>query len=114
MRGYAQEAAQKQRMSGAAYGAIGLGALAGGYYYYTSQNKPVVLQAEGPAPKAFQGGDQGFLSLKLESVQKISENTSKFRFALPEEDQESGLPVACMFGFDECRGLCADIIDQLL
>lgn len=81
-------------MGSAAYGAIGLGAMGAGYYYYTSQASPT-LKMEGPAPKAFQGGDQGFLSLKLDSVEKISENTKKFRFALPEADQESGLPVAC-------------------
>lgn len=44
--------------------------------------------------KAFTGGDQGFISLKLESVENVNHNTKKFRFALPEEDQVSGLAVA--------------------
>lgn len=44
--------------------------------------------------KAFTGGDQGFISLKLESVENINHNTKKFRFALPEGDQVSGLAVA--------------------
>ena len=32
--------------------------------------------------------------MKLESVEKINHNTNKYRFALPEEDQVSGLAVA--------------------
>lgn len=47
-----------------------------------------------PPEKAFKGGDQGFLSLKLESVENINHNTKRFRFALPEENQVSGLPIA--------------------
>jgi cytochrome-b5 reductase len=44
--------------------------------------------------KAFTGGDQGFVGLKLESVENVNHNTKKFRFALPEEDHVSGLNVA--------------------
>jgi hypothetical protein len=44
--------------------------------------------------KAFTGGDQGFLSLKLEDVEIVNHNTKKFRFKLPEDDQVSGLEVA--------------------
>jgi cytochrome-b5 reductase len=52
-------------------------------------------KAEGAASKkAFTGGDQGFISLKLESVENINHNTKKFRFALPEDDQVSGLHIA--------------------
>jgi len=46
------------------------------------------------AKSAFIGGDQGFISLKLESVENVNHNTKKFRFALPEEDQVSGLVIA--------------------
>lgn len=46
------------------------------------------------AKKALTGGDQGFISLKLESVENINHNTKKFRFLLPESDQVSGLTVA--------------------
>ena len=46
------------------------------------------------ATKAFTGGDQGFISLKLDSVENINHNTKKFRFALPEGDQVSGLVIA--------------------
>ena len=95
-RRYASEAGQSSGSSGIAYGIIGVAALGGGYYYYTSQQKPS-LQAEaaGPAKKAFQGGDQGFISLKLENIENVNSNTKKFRFALPEDDMVSGLPVAC-------------------
>ncbi len=49
----------------------------------------------GIAPvKAFTGGDQGFISLLLESVENVSHNTKKFRFKLNDEDSTSGLPVA--------------------
>ncbi|KAI4116563.1 MAG: hypothetical protein LQ345_003050 [Seirophora villosa] len=47
-----------------------------------------------PANKAFTGGDQGWLDLKLESVEELSHNTKKFRFALPNKDDVSGLQVA--------------------
>ena len=43
---------------------------------------------------AFKGGDQGFVDLKLESVEEINHNTKKFRFALPNSDDVSGLQIA--------------------
>jgi len=43
--------------------------------------------------KTFTGGDQGFVDLKLESVENVSHNTKKLRFALPERDV-SGLSIA--------------------
>jgi len=91
-------------------------ALAGGGYYYYNQGdnsarvKGAAHDAEAKAKaaidagkdkvegvvgkSAFTGGDQGFISLKLEHVENINHNTKKFRFALPEEDQVSGLKVA--------------------
>lgn len=76
----------------------------GGYYLY-SQNPGAAQKAEakikealpaGGAVKkaALTGGDQGFISLKLEDVETVNHNTKKFRFKLPEEDQVSGLVVA--------------------
>jgi len=44
----------------------------------------------------FKGGDQGFVSLKLDSVEPINHNTKRFRFELP-EDGVSGLHVACAY-----------------
>ena len=40
------------------------------------------------------GGDQGFIDLKLESVEELNHNTKKFRFALPNSDDVSGLTIA--------------------
>lgn len=48
-----------------------------------------------PAKPAFTGGEQGFLSLKLDKSEIINHNTKKLTFLLPEEDMESGLHVAC-------------------
>ncbi|PMD61621.1 putative NADH-cytochrome b5 reductase 2 [Hyaloscypha bicolor E] len=90
--------------------------LAGGGYYYYSQGdnaakvKGAAKDAEAKAKdavaagkaklegisakSAFKGGDQGFISLKLESVEDVNHNTKKLRFALPENDQVSGLVIA--------------------
>lgn len=46
------------------------------------------------APKAFTGGDQGFLSLKVSEIEDVNHNTKRVRFELPEKDQVSGLHVA--------------------
>ena len=44
--------------------------------------------------KALTGGDQGFISLKLEDVEIVNHNTKRFRFKLPEDDMVSGLHIA--------------------
>ena len=102
--------------STAIYGLVaGAAALGGGYYYYriTDPNKmPITPAAPSssaeqksvpanpqpsppvPANAAFTGGEQGFIDLKLESVEKINHNTKKFRFALPNADDVSGLQIA--------------------
>ena len=90
-----------------------LAAAAGGggaYYYYSSvAERPNAAEPGTPASKAeritipgqaaksaaFTGGDQGWIDLKLGSVQKINHNTSKFRFELPSKDDVSGLQTAC-------------------
>ncbi|KAF2236040.1 NADH-cytochrome b5 reductase [Viridothelium virens] len=86
------------------YGAIGASAVGLGYYFLSGTSK-----SEAPASKeerkqppveikepkaAFKGGDQGFISLKLDNVENINHNTKKFRFSLPEEDDVSGLKIA--------------------
>jgi cytochrome-b5 reductase len=76
-------------------------AAAGGYAWYSyggagvkDAAKDAAAKASGAvASKAFTGGDQGFISLKLDSVENVNHNTKKFRFALPEPDQVSGMPV---------------------
>ncbi|KAE9976888.1 hypothetical protein EG328_002348 [Venturia inaequalis] len=103
IRRYASEApAKSSSLPYAAAGAAILGV--GGYYtlYRDAGHAPSASEAKesiksvvGAEPKkAFTGGDQGFISLKLESVENINSNTKKFRFALPEEDAVSGLKVA--------------------
>jgi len=55
----------------------------------------ILGQTAVPGKPAFTGGDQGFLSLKLEKSEIINHNTKKLTFSLPEADMESGLHVAC-------------------
>lgn len=43
--------------------------------------------------KALAGGDQGFVSLKLDNVEIVNHNTKKLRFKLPEDDMVSGMEV---------------------
>lgn len=102
IRRYATEA-PKGGSNAAIYAALGGVALGGAYYYMNSGAvTPHPLKEEGKTPKstselakvAFMGGEQGFLSLPLESVETINHNTKKFRFSLPEADMESGLRVA--------------------
>jgi cytochrome-b5 reductase len=47
------------------------------------------------APKVFTGGEQGFVSLKLESVETLTHNVKKFRFAFDDPNAVSGLNIAC-------------------
>lgn len=82
---------------------MGGGAVVAGGYWYFTQNPGAAQKAEakvknalpgGGVKKALTGGDQGFVSLKLEDVENINHNTKKFRFKLPEDDMVSGLEVA--------------------
>lgn len=100
-------------------------AILGGGYYFTLRNpdktneaKHKVEEAVGAAKdkanelsgvaakKVFTGGDQGFVSLKLDSVEKVSENTKVLKFSFPEADQVSGLQVACVYTFTR-KGISA-------
>ncbi|CAP69500.1 uncharacterized protein PODANS_1_11620 [Podospora anserina S mat+] len=91
------------------YGAAAAAGLAGAGYYFLSgstaankaqekvKNASAAVAEKIPgveAKKAFTGGDQGFLSLKLEEVEIINHNSKRLRFRLPEDDMVSGLPVA--------------------
>ncbi|KAL6713752.1 NADH-cytochrome b5 reductase [Lecanora helva] len=96
----------------ALYSAITIATLGGGGYYYYNRTLPTSASAppsaserktipSTPAPSvsapqtaAFTGGDQGFIDLKLDSVSEINHNTKKFRFALPNSDDVSGLQIA--------------------
>ncbi|KAL9620430.1 MAG: hypothetical protein Q9160_005015 [Pyrenula sp. 1 TL-2023] len=81
----------------AASGAVGYGA----YKYSQGSTTPVPETPEqakemvtGEASKTFTGGDQGFVSLKLDGIEEVNHNTKRFRFALPSPDEVSGLNIA--------------------
>lgn len=110
MRTYATEAPQKG--SSATPWIVAAAALGTGYagYLYLGQPKTVKEAADkakteagavaaavpGIGPKkAFTGGNQDFIDLKLVSIDSYNHNTKRFKFALPEDDQVSGLHIAC-------------------
>lgn len=104
VRRYATEA-PKQGSNAALFGALALGAGAGGYWYLNNKSAPPSSAEAQNVPKktanpslAFKGGDQGFIPLVLDSIENINHNTKLFRFKLPEDDNVSGLNIACGFG----------------
>nr|POE79792.1 nadh-cytochrome b5 reductase 2 [Quercus suber] len=108
VRRYASEAPKSGGSNTLLYGGIGAAAIGGGYYYFSTQGVPKEAKdaankvqnavapaaSKGEAKKVFTGGDQGFISLVLDEVENINDNTKKFRFKFPESDQVSGLAVA--------------------
>lgn len=88
--------------------AAGAAVALGGAGYYFLAGTPAAKKAEAEvqeavlggaaaaaaAKKAFTGGEQGFISLKLEDVETVNHNTKRLRFKLPEDDMVSGLEVA--------------------
>ena len=70
-----------------------------------STSGPETTKTAAPKSKTFTGGDQGWIDLKLEHVENVNKNVKKFRFALPNEDDVSGLPVACT---SCCCSSCGD------
>jgi cytochrome-b5 reductase len=103
VRRYASEAPQSGGSNATLYAGIGAAALAGSYFYLRGNKPPAGLSAPveeakkmvSSGKKAFTGGEQGFVSLLLEKSEIVNHNTKKLTFKLPEEDMESGLPVAC-------------------
>lgn len=99
-RRYATESGSKGSSNTLLYGAGAVGVLGAGYYFLSGS--PAASKAENKAkealgvaaPKAFTGGDQGFLSLKVSEIEDVNHNTKRVRFDLPEKDQVSGLHVA--------------------
>lgn len=109
VRRYASESPQSGGNNSILYMGIGAAGLAGAYLYMRQGDSPSGQQGNappseeakkipavstGPAKQAFNGGEQGFLSLMLEKSEVVNHNTKKLTFKLPEEDMESGLPVA--------------------
>ncbi|KAF2707251.1 ferredoxin reductase-like protein [Pleomassaria siparia CBS 279.74] len=83
------------------YTSFALAAVSGGYFYMRGGAPASSREAENipaktgaPAKAAFTGGEQGFVSLLLDRSEIINHNTKKLIFKLPEENMESGLPVA--------------------
>jgi cytochrome-b5 reductase len=90
------------------YGAAAAALAGAGYYFFSGT--PAAKKAEekvkeassaakdklplGEVKKALTGGDQGWVSLKLEEVEIVNHNSKRFRFRLPEDDMVSGLQVA--------------------
>ena len=74
----------------ATVGAVGLGI---GIYRYNYAGTGFAEQKE--REKAFKGGDQGFISLKLASSEDLSHDTKRLRFALPDKESVAGLPITC-------------------
>lgn len=74
----------------------GVGIAGAGYYFLSgSPTAQKIEEKVTPEPKkAFTGGDQGFVSLKLAEIEQVNHNTKRFRFELPEADMVSGLHVA--------------------
>ncbi|KAK2850713.1 NADH-cytochrome b5 reductase [Arthroderma sp. PD_2] len=72
----------------------GLAVVAGaGYYYWQFQQTPAAIVKKDRKP-AFTGGDQGWIDLKLSSVEEVSHNVKKLRFDFPDGEDVSGLHVA--------------------
>jgi cytochrome-b5 reductase len=60
-----------------------------------SADAPPKAEAQKLDKRAFTGGDQGFIDLKLREAVDYNHNTKRFVFDLPESDQVSGMNVAC-------------------
>ncbi|KAL6876670.1 ferredoxin reductase-like protein [Trichoderma novae-zelandiae] len=98
-RRYATESGAKGSSNTLLYGAGAVGVLGAGYYFLSGSSAAGKAESKakevlGVAPKAFTGGDQGFLSLKVSEIEEVNHNTKRVRFELPEKDQVSGLHVA--------------------
>jgi cytochrome-b5 reductase len=64
---------------------------------------PPQKEAEKLDKKAFTGGDQGFIDLKLKESKDYNHNTKRFIFELPEAEQVSGMSVTCAYsGGSKC------------
>ncbi|EXJ89835.1 cytochrome-b5 reductase [Capronia epimyces CBS 606.96] len=105
IRSYSTEAPNKSSSTPWIVGAAAVGAGIAGYTLLgnnkvsadapkPSDDAKYGAQKVGETSKAFTGGDQGFVDLKLAEVILYNHNTKRFKFELPEQDQVSGLSVA--------------------
>ncbi|TKX25826.1 NADH-cytochrome b5 reductase-2 [Elsinoe australis] len=98
IRRYATEAPKSS--NAALYGGVAAAASAGAYFYLqsgtpASQVVDAAAQKAGIEPKKiFEGGSQGFLPLKLDSIENLTHNTKKLRFTFEDDSAVSGVDVA--------------------
>ncbi|KAI7866994.1 hypothetical protein BDF14DRAFT_1882106 [Spinellus fusiger] len=93
-RHYSSEVPKKSGNGLALFTLAALGAVGGIYY---NRNHVTFQSSEKNAPEKVleKGFDaSAFKAFKLEAVEKINHNTSLYRFALPEKEQQAGLSVA--------------------
>lgn len=92
--------APKRRSLAPVYTGIALTGAGIGLYRYNSG----IATAEAPKRESvFVGGDQGWVDLKLASVEQLSHNTKRFRFEFPDKEKVSGLTVACKLDIRRLR-----------
>ncbi|KAF2100907.1 ferredoxin reductase-like protein [Rhizodiscina lignyota] len=105
VRRYATEPPKPSSNNTIIYGGLAAAAGVGAYYYLSgspkakeavdsAKDKATSIANKADAPKTFKGGDQGFVSLVLDSVEEINHNTKKFRFHLDDDNAVSGLHIA--------------------
>ncbi|KAJ3022018.1 UNVERIFIED_CONTAM: NADH-cytochrome b5 reductase [Siphonaria sp. JEL0065] len=89
-------------------------ALTGALYWIDSEQKAVAKKAtlikkakENPTP-AFAAGNKDFIKFTLVDIEKLTPNTSRFVFALPEGTTFLGLPTASCLVTKFVRGVKAD------
>lgn len=103
-RRYATEPSKGGSNSTLFLGAAAVGIAGAGAYFLSGTGAAKKAEASvkevtekitpGEIKKAFTGGDQGWVSLKLEEAELVNHNTKRLRFRLPEDDMVSGLHVA--------------------
>ena len=90
MRKYSTEAPKGKSLT-PIYATVGIAGAGIGFYRYSTG----AATAEAPRQKVFVGGDQGFVDLKLASVEQLSHNTKRLRFEFDDKEAVSGLHIAC-------------------
>ncbi|KAI9730675.1 MAG: NADH-cytochrome b5 reductase [Cirrosporium novae-zelandiae] len=97
VRRYATESSSSGSSNTILYATLGALACGGGYYYYSKSGKSAtpgnVVPSSTPPSACLTGGDQGWVGLKLASVENINHNTKKFRFEFPDKDNVSGMHI---------------------
>ncbi|CAL5872980.1 uncharacterized protein PFLUO_LOCUS7249 [Penicillium psychrofluorescens] len=88
-RKYSSEAPQQKKSLAPIYATVGAAGVGIGLWRYYGSAAELKER-----PKVFVGGDQGWVDLKLASVENLSSNTKRFRFEFEDKEAVSGLHVA--------------------